>query len=148
MRFKIIYEFLTGERVVIKARGKRLYETIREEHLTQRRNEDNETNKHLPLINCETFDTEELICDDLRWEGLFLTPEQVFFRKLWLAEQEERLKRLQRAMRKLTKSQRRLIRQIYYNNMTTEEIAELDGRGVRAVQRHLQRILDYLRSQF
>jgi len=148
MRFKIVYEFLTGEKVIVKDRGKKRYEAIKEDHLNQRRNDYNETHKHMPLINCETFDTEELICDDPFWEGLFLTPEQVFFRKLWLAEQKEKLKRLQRAMRKLTKSQRRLIRQVYYKNMTTEEIAELDGRGVRAVRRHLQRILDYLRSQF
>jgi len=148
MRFKIVYQFLTGEKITARARGKKLYGVILEEHLNQRRNNDNETNKHVPYISCETFDTEELICDDPRWDGLFLSPEKVFFHHLWLAEQEERLKKLQRVMRRLTKSQRKLIRQIYRNNMEFDEIAEAEECDLSGIYKKHDRILNFLRSQF
>ena len=148
MRFKVVYQFLTGDKVIIKARGKRRYEAIKEEHLTQRRNNDNETNKHVPFINCETFDTEELICDDPRWEGLFLTPEQVFFRKLWLAEQEEKLQNLPRVMKTLTKEQKRLIKQYFFKEMSTSEIAELECLDISGIRKKLKRTLRFMRRQF
>ena len=148
MRFKVVYEFLTGEKVVVKARGKKLYEAIREEHLSERRNEYNETRKHVPYISCETFETEELICDDPFWEGLFLTPEQVFFRKLWLAEQEEKLRRLPRIMKTLTNEQKRLIKQYFFKEMSTSEIADCENLDISGVRKKLKRTLRFMRRQF
>ena len=91
---------------------------------------------------------EELICNSSFWEAFFLTPEQVFFRKLWLAEQEERLKKLRSARRKLTKAQNKLVHQVYFNKMPFKEIAEEENCDLSGVYKRHRIILDFLRSQF
>ena len=56
MRFKTVYQFLTGDRFIAKARGKKLFRAIHEPHPIQRRNDYNATRKHVSYEGNEILD--------------------------------------------------------------------------------------------
>ena len=144
MKYEAMYEFVTGETLAIEIVDKHIQEAIEEMELYEKIRNRAETRRHEAYVEGQTEELHEYVC----LNGHFLTPEQALFHKLWIAEQAERLRKLRRVLRKLTKPQHRLIRQFYYKNMSETEIAREKRCSVSNVSQNLKRTLKFLRREF